>query len=45
MSLADNVLKPVLIGSRARMPILLIFCGIIGGANVYGVTGLMIGPS
>jgi len=44
VSLADNVLKPVLIGSRARMPILLIFCGIIGGANVYGVTGLMIGP-
>lgn len=44
VSLADNVLKPVLIGSRARMPILLIFCGIIGGASVYGVTGLMIGP-
>ncbi len=44
VSLADNVLKPVLIGSRARMPILLIFCSIIGGANVYGVTGLMIGP-
>ena len=34
----------MLIGSRARMPILLVFCGIIGGANVYGVTGLMIGP-
>ena len=44
VSLADNVLKPILIGSRARMPILLIFCGIIGGASVYGVTGLIIGP-
>lgn len=44
VSLVDNVLKPVLIGSQARMPILLIFCGIIGGANVYGVTGLIIGP-
>lgn len=44
VSLTDNLLKPILIGSRARMPILLVFCGIIGGANVYGVTGLMIGP-
>lgn len=44
VSLVDNLLKPILIGSRARMPILLVFCGIIGGANVYGVTGLMIGP-
>ena len=44
ISLVDNFLKPILIGSRARMPILLIFCGIIGGVNVYGVTGVMIGP-
>ncbi|MCP5143738.1 MAG: AI-2E family transporter [Gammaproteobacteria bacterium] len=44
VSLVDNFLKPILIGTGARMPILLIFCGIIGGVNVYGFTGLMIGP-
>lgn len=44
VSLIDNFLKPILIGSRARIPILLIFCSIIGGANVYGVTGLLVGP-
>lgn len=44
VSLIDNFLKPILIGSRARIPILLIFCSIIGGANVYGVTGLIVGP-
>jgi predicted PurR-regulated permease PerM len=44
VSLVDNFLKPVLIGTRARMPILLMFFGIIGGVNVYGVTGVMIGP-
>jgi predicted PurR-regulated permease PerM len=44
VSLIDNFLKPILIGSQARMPILLIFCGIIGGANVYGITGLIVGP-
>ena len=37
-------LSRILIGSQARMPILLIFCGIIGGANVYGITGLIVGP-
>jgi len=44
VSLVDNFLKPVLIGSQARMPILLIFVGVIGGVNVYGFTGVMIGP-
>lgn len=44
VSLIDNLLKPILIGSQTRMPILLIFCAMIGGANVYGVTGFIIGP-
>ena len=44
VSLSDNIIKPLFIGSRAGMPILLIFCGILGGANVYGFTGLIIGP-
>lgn len=40
----DNFLKPILIGNQARMPILLVFCAIIGGLNVYGFTGIIIGP-
>jgi len=44
VSVSDNFLKPIFIGSQARMPILLIFCGIIGGLNVYGVTGVIVGP-
>jgi predicted PurR-regulated permease PerM len=44
VSLIDNFLKPVLIGSQARMPILLVFCAILGGLNVYGFTGIIIGP-
>lgn len=44
VSMIDNLLKPILIGSKTRMPILLIFCAMIGGANVYGVTGFIIGP-
>jgi predicted PurR-regulated permease PerM len=44
VSMIDNFLKPILIGKQARMPILLIFCAMIGGANVYGVTGFIVGP-
>jgi len=44
VSMIDNFLKPLLIGSQARMPFLLIFCAMIGGANIYGVTGFIIGP-
>jgi predicted PurR-regulated permease PerM len=44
VSLIDNFLKPILIGSQARMPILLVFCAILGGLNVYGFTGVIIGP-
>ncbi len=44
VSMIDNFLKPIFIGSKARMPILLIFCSIIGGINIYGVTGVIIGP-
>jgi predicted PurR-regulated permease PerM len=44
VSLIDNFLKPVIIGSQAHMPILLIFCAIIGGMNIYGFTGVIIGP-
>lgn len=40
----DNFLKPVLIGSRARMPFFLVFFSILGGLKMYGFLGLILGP-
>ncbi|MCB4756266.1 MAG: AI-2E family transporter [Elusimicrobia bacterium] len=40
----DNLLKPFLIGSKARMPFILIFFSIIGGIKMYGLLGLILGP-
>jgi predicted PurR-regulated permease PerM len=40
----DNVLRPILIGSRARMPFFLILFSIIGGIKAYGLIGIIIGP-
>lgn len=40
----DNVLKPILIGSRARMPFVIIFFSIVGGVKAYGLLGFVLGP-
>lgn len=42
--LADNVLKPALIGSRTRMPFLLMLFSTLGGLKLYGFMGLFLGP-
>ncbi|HEX9205448.1 MAG TPA: AI-2E family transporter [Candidatus Deferrimicrobiaceae bacterium] len=41
---ADNVLRPLLIGGRAGMPLPLLIVGILGGLFSFGLIGLVIGP-
>lgn len=40
----DNVLKPLLIGNRLRLPVLFLFFSILGGLGVFGILGLILGP-
>ena len=40
----DNVLKPIFIGTRLKLPMLLLFFGILGGLSVFGALGLILGP-
>jgi len=40
----DNVLRPLLIGDKAGMPLPLLIVGILGGLFAYGLMGLLIGP-
>jgi predicted PurR-regulated permease PerM len=44
VSLVDNFLRPIIIGERAKLPILLLFLGILGGLQVYGFIGILMGP-
>ncbi|OGR65024.1 MAG: hypothetical protein A2X31_07665 [Elusimicrobia bacterium GWB2_63_22] len=44
VGLADNFLRPILIGRGAKLPIFLLFLGIIGGMKMYGALGLLLGP-
>jgi predicted PurR-regulated permease PerM len=40
----DNVLKPLFIGTRLKLPMLFLFFGILGGLSVFGALGLILGP-
>ena len=40
----DNIIRPVIIGNRLRMPLLAIFFGALGGVELFGLIGLVMGP-
>jgi predicted PurR-regulated permease PerM len=44
ISLSDNILKPLLIGGKTKLPMFLLFLGILGGMKLYGFTGIFLGP-
>jgi len=44
-TLADNVLKPLLIGSKdTELSTLMVFLGVFGGIPAFGLLGVFIGP-
>jgi predicted PurR-regulated permease PerM len=43
VGLMDNILKPILLGRRAVVPILVVFLGAIGGFVAMGLIGLFVG--
>lgn len=43
VGLLDNVLKPILLGKSAPVPMLVVFLGAIGGFIFTGFTGLFTG--
>jgi predicted PurR-regulated permease PerM len=44
VGMVDNFLKPFLIGTRLKLPMLFLFFGILGGLAVFGALGLILGP-
>jgi predicted PurR-regulated permease PerM len=44
VTLLDNVLKPIVLGRGAGVPMLVIFVGVIGGTLASGIIGMFIGP-
>ena len=44
VSLADNVLKPLVFADGLTTPMPITFVGVIGGTIAYGISGLFLGP-
>jgi predicted PurR-regulated permease PerM len=44
VSIVDNFLRPIIIGNRAKMPMLFLFFGLLGGIKMYGPMGIFLGP-
>ncbi|HOT81745.1 MAG TPA: AI-2E family transporter, partial [Candidatus Defluviicoccus seviourii] len=41
----DNFLKPYFISRGTTLPLLLVFCGVLGGVLAFGLLGIFIGPT
>src|ERR1700722_15824470 len=44
-SVADNIVRPLLLSNRTRLNDLLLFIGVIGGLEAFGLLGLVAGPT
>ncbi len=44
VGLADNIVKPLLMGRGLSTPMLVIFIGVLGGMLAHGIVGLFVGP-
>lgn len=45
ISTLDNFIKPYMIGNRTKLPYLLLFLGILGGLQIYGIVGIFVAPA
>jgi predicted PurR-regulated permease PerM len=44
IGLADNILRPILVGNDTRMPNYVVLISTLGGIKVFGLNGFVIGP-
>jgi predicted PurR-regulated permease PerM len=44
ISMADNILRPIIIKGKVQMPTLVIFFSILGGIKLFGFIGFIMGP-
>jgi predicted PurR-regulated permease PerM len=44
-TVADNIVRPLLLHNRTRLNELLLFIGVLGGVETFGLLGLVVGPT
>jgi len=45
IGLVDNLLRPILVGRDAKMPDYLVFVSTLGGLELFGFNGIVLGPA
>ena len=43
-TIVDSLLRPILLSGRAQLSGLMVFISVLGGVEVFGVLGLVLGP-
>jgi predicted PurR-regulated permease PerM len=44
ISMVDNILRPLIIKNRTKMPFLAVFISVLGGIKYFGLIGFVLGP-
>jgi predicted PurR-regulated permease PerM len=44
VSSMDNIIRPIVIGREAKLPVIILFLSILGGLRTFGLRGVVIGP-
>jgi predicted PurR-regulated permease PerM len=44
VSQSDNLLRPMIVSSRTKIPTLILFFSILGGIKLFGLLGIILGP-
>ena len=44
ISMVDNILRPIIISGRTKMPTLAVFFSVLGGIKLFGLIGFIMGP-
>lgn len=44
ISMIDNIVRPLIMGKRARMPFFPLLISVLGGIHLFGLIGLVLGP-
>jgi predicted PurR-regulated permease PerM len=44
ISMIDNVVRPIIVKEKVKMPLILVFFSILGGISLFGLIGIIMGP-
>jgi predicted PurR-regulated permease PerM len=44
ISLVDNLVRPILVGADTKMPDYVVLISTLGGLEVFGMNGIVLGP-